>query len=459
MFKEYVDCEIRVGPRRGKGFALSIHGPGGDAIDTLRLPGADPVYQNLENNLKRLNTDESMLAQLGQLLFHALFPGKLKEVFVRSQGALREGQGMRIVLNIDAAEQEVAALSWEFLYDPDQGPMALLDTPLVRYLPQSVRIPTLKTDLPLRVLLTGAQPSELPPIKVEQELSEVGNALAALEQQRRVQIVPEPHLTRSKLQQLLRQGFHVWHFAGHGGFKPDGKTSVLHFEDGEGDGESVNAMELGILLNRSGVRLIVLDACESGRLATEPFRTIAPAIIRAQVPAVIAMQFTFLDRAARAFAGELYRALAEGFPIDACVTEGRKAVMGAVGLGRPDWGIPVVYTRAPDGKLFDLPAEAAHTTLPTTTAQSVLPTSDADERSDKIANLRATLVEKQRRLHILQLRAARSGSSTPPDVLMDIEDLDGKRDREGNLLLDRRGNPLREGEIAKLKREIAQLGG
>jgi hypothetical protein len=63
------------------------------------------------------------------------------------------------------------------------------------------------------------------------------------------------------------------------------------------------------------------------------------------------------DASARAFAGEFYRTLAEGFPIGACVTEGRKAVMGAVGLGRADWGIPVVYTRAPDGKLFDLPAE------------------------------------------------------------------------------------------------------
>src|SRR5262249_51914511 len=116
------------------------------------------------------------------------------------------------------------------------------------------------------------------------------------------------------------------------------------------------ALELGILLNRSSVRLIVLDACESGQLATEPFRSMAPALIRGQIPAVIAMQFNVPDASSRAFAGEFYRALAEGFPIDACVTEGRKAVMGAVGLGQPDWGIPVVYTRAPDGKLFELPA-------------------------------------------------------------------------------------------------------
>ena len=57
----------------------------------------------------------------------------------------------------------------------------------------------------------------------------------------------------------------------------------------------------------------------------------------------------------RAFAGEFYHALANGVPIDACVTEGRRAVMNTTGLGRPDWGIPTVYTRARDGRLFELP--------------------------------------------------------------------------------------------------------
>ena len=33
--------------------------------------------------------------------------------------------------------------------------------------------------------------------------------------------------------------------------------------------------------------------------------------------------------------------------------------MGATGLRRPDWGIPVVYTRAQDGRLFAPPAPVA----------------------------------------------------------------------------------------------------
>jgi hypothetical protein len=46
-----------------------------------------------------------------------------------------------------------------------------------------------------------------------------------------VQITVEPHLTSAKLRALLREGFHVWHFIGHGGVSRDGLTSVLHFED------------------------------------------------------------------------------------------------------------------------------------------------------------------------------------------------------------------------------------
>ena len=42
----------------------------------------------------------------------------------------------------------------------------------------------------------------------------------------------------------------------------------------------------------------------------------------------------------------------------ACVSEGPKAVMNVTGLRNPDWGIPVIYTRAADGRLFVPPGAA-----------------------------------------------------------------------------------------------------
>jgi hypothetical protein len=51
-----------------------------------------------------------------------------------------------------------------------------------------------------------------------------------------------------------------------------------------------------------------------------------------------------------------YRALGQGLPIEACMTEARKALVIATGFGQPDWASPVLYTAGgPVRKLFDFP--------------------------------------------------------------------------------------------------------
>jgi hypothetical protein len=351
VFDEYLDFEIRIGASGPDGYALDVSGPGGDARGTLVLPSYQPEYLVLADRLATFEVDEMSLAALGQLLFEALFQGEIREVYARTQGMLQPRQGLRLELCIAATEVEVAALPWEFLHDPDQGPLTLLDVSIVRYIPQPTRIPTLKTHLPLRVLLTGAQTP--PPTHIERELRQIEAAL--LDLGGHVQLTVEPHLTQRKLQNLLRNQYDIWHFVGHGEFSRDGRTGQLCLEDEAGDTAFVSALQLGIALHRCGVRLIVLDACHGAHLALDPFRSVAPALVRAQIPAVVAMQFSAPAASTRVFATEFYNGLASGLPIDACVTEGRKAVMSATGLHRPDWGIPVVYTRADDGRLFELP--------------------------------------------------------------------------------------------------------
>jgi len=345
----YADFEVAVGARVDDTFPFSVRAPGGDARGTLVLPTNDPEYGQLIQRLYGLDTDEAELDRLGQLLFNALFQGPTKEVYTRSQGGLLESQGLRIKFNIAASEAEVDALPWEFLNDPSQGPLALLGVPVIRYLPQQTRTPTV-AELPLKILLTGAQaPSSA---DVERELREVREALSVLGEY--AQITIEPHLTVTGLQRRLREGFNVWHFVGHGQFSDDGTTGQLLLEANAGV-HPVSAPELAIMLNRSAVRLVILDSSDGARLATDPFRSLAPALVRAQVPTVIAIQFIAPEQATQVFVRSFYQALVEGFPIDFCMAEGRKAVMNAVGLGRPDWGFPVIYTRVPDGKLFEFP--------------------------------------------------------------------------------------------------------
>lgn len=354
--KSYRDFEIQISAAGAGHYAIVVSGPGGDARGAFDLPPADPAYQGLAARLARLETDETALSDLGQILFRMLFQGPIRDVYTRSQSALGPEEGMRLRLNVDLErELDLAALPWEFLCDPDRGPLAMLDAPVVRYLPQQAVVPSMATPLPIKIMLTGAHTP--PPSQIARELDQVEQALAALGEN--VKIAVEPHLTAAKLRALLRQGFHVWHFIGHGRLSDDGRSGALCLEDPSGDVNPVSARELGILLQRSGLRLVVLNACNSGALTLAPLGSLAPALMRAQVPAVVAMQFSVPQDAARAFAGEFYGALAEGLPIDMCVTEGRKAIMDVAGLRSPDWGLPVVYTRAPDGKLFERPAAPA----------------------------------------------------------------------------------------------------
>jgi hypothetical protein len=461
MLNQYALFDIRIrgaGPDR---YSIEVHSDlGGDASSDFASPTADPAYQQLAERLQQLEISEDELRELGRMLFLSLFQSKIKDTYARAQGRLQDQQGQRLRFNIDPALTEITALPWEFLYDPDQGPLALLDTPIVRYQAEQAAAPNLATQLPLKVLVTGATTPPAP--AVERELAEVRDALRELEAQSYLSIQIEEHLTHSILQRRLREGFQIWHFIGHGGISRDGRSGTLLFEDGAGSSKAISAAELNILLNRSGIRLIMLDACDSAQIRIDPYRSIAPALIRAQVPAVIAMQMTVPQEATRAFAGEFYRALAEGFSIDACVTEGRKAVVGATGLHNPDWGIPVVYSRAPDGKLFEpqsqpKPATATQNTganvsigsgntlnegsainisnVGNTTATSQ--SSQDEERVEQIGTLQELIRTTRRRLNQRQLQAAKYGIGADPSISIEIEDLTK--------------------DIAKLERELKAL--
>src|SRR5262245_20278505 len=177
MFSTYLDLAVTIAPSGLGGYSVSIQAPGGDARSELLPPDDIQAYQALAARLQNPDADESTLTELGQLLFRAIFQNTIKEAYVRSQGLLAEGQGLRLRLEMDA-DAAVAGLPWELLYDPDRGPLTLLDTPIVRYLPQQSRIPTLKIDLPLKVLVTAAQTSPL--IDVGRELQILQAALGDL---------------------------------------------------------------------------------------------------------------------------------------------------------------------------------------------------------------------------------------------------------------------------------------
>src|SRR5262245_13042011 len=109
MFKHYLDFEIRFVDLPGAaGYSIFATGPGGDAEAEL-LPHVFDAYGAVSSRLEVFDTDEALLTSLGQMLFDAIFQGKIKEVYTRSQGMLEPDQGLRVRLNFAAAASRLAA--------------------------------------------------------------------------------------------------------------------------------------------------------------------------------------------------------------------------------------------------------------------------------------------------------------------------------------------------------------
>lgn len=79
----------------------------------------------------------------------------------------------------------------------------------------------------------------------------------------------------------------------------------------------------------------------------------AQQLVQQAVPAVLGMQFPVTDQAAIALSREFTKALVDGYPIEAAVSEARKALFG---MGdSPEWGTPVLFSRSDDNRLIELP--------------------------------------------------------------------------------------------------------
>src|SRR5690606_41044825 len=115
-------------------------------------------------------------------------------------------------------------------------------------------------------------------------------------------------------------------------FDPGTGQGVLALEDPLGDGSSVpvRAEDLARELSEENtIRLVVLNSCQSAvAQEQDPFAGLASSLVARGLPAVVPMQWLIADEAARVFAEELYRAVADGLPVDAAGSEARRRAEG-----------------------------------------------------------------------------------------------------------------------------------
>ncbi|SNR94903.1 CHAT domain-containing protein [Blastococcus mobilis] len=300
----------------------------------------------------------------GGRLFDAVFRDQVRNALARSLDQIegQEDTGLRVRLRL-ADCPELADLPWEYLYYSDKKRYLALSqwTPVVRYLELPGRIRPLAVQPPLRILVMAASPTDFPPLDVAAEWAKTQGALADLQRAGRVQVDRVPAGTLADLRRHLRRSqYHVFHYIGHGRYDLEAQDGVLALEGPDGRGQPVSGGDLGALLyDHRSLRLALLNSCEGARGGlADPYSGTAQSLIYQGIPAVVAMQFEITDQSAITFAHTLYEAVADGYPLDAAVAEARNAIRDEP--NPIEWATPVLYLRAPDGRIFDLPP-SAHT--------------------------------------------------------------------------------------------------
>jgi hypothetical protein len=236
------------------------------------------------------------------------------------------------------------------------------------------------------------------------------------------------------MQAALQKDHHVLHFLGHG------TAGHLFLTANDRTRIAVDDASFATsFLGRRNLRLLVLNACQSSQARGDIFSGIGPALVRRGVPAVVAMQysFVFLDTAA-AFSRAFYGALANGRAVDVAVNEGRQALATRppdLTTAARDWSTPILYMGTRTGQILQFKDDQASDVQQAWNAISTATDSSAELRQ-ALAELTKTfkgLLQMQRRLSALveierRLQAVREEYTAADEVIRDAKGRPDKLD-------------------------------
>jgi CHAT domain-containing protein len=353
----FTDLEIRIFPREEKGYPVEM------ILDRHQVFPRGYLSVDVANW-----APSGDLARDGQQLFDTLFAdAALHDAWIEARG---QAPRRRIQLWIDIGAAELHSLPWELLREEDKLLSASAETPFSRFLPVKLPWRGAVEGQTIRVLVAISNPADL---QAQYNLAQldVGREKAALEGVAEEALAQgteapyrlelkflEPPITLERLEDALREGCHILHYLGHGAFNARREQAVLYLQDAAGNTRLVRDDELVQMLARQDVRpqLIFLAACQSAtRSAADAFRGLGPKLIRAGVPAVVAMQDYVSIETARKLNGKFYQRLIKHGQVDRAINEARSTLLTA---GRPDAAVPVLFTRLESCQLWSGDADA-----------------------------------------------------------------------------------------------------
>jgi len=349
-------------PVRLEDLAGIVHG----VAETIRTPGGHDAQPSLTPRGTQLASGTQpvgkppprvgvpSVGQFGAELFAALFSDEVRSLLDNVEGSIRDNvaKGVRIRLSMDLAAAgmtTLASLPWELLAREEHRPALVLSNRSVLVRSLSTIRPTTRAafEPPLRILVVRSNPSGTGALDLDEEQRRIQESWGLLSKVH-VDFV-DPVFDRLA-HYLADKNPHVVHYMGHGEFDAsDGGVLLLETEDGRPDPIGADRLEI-LFQDERALRLVFLNACNTGTAGSDPtlspFAGVASALAKANVPAVVAMQFPISDDAAIAFSETFYQRIVSGDPVDKAVTEARKRL-------RTEWATPVLFLQSEDGRLFE----------------------------------------------------------------------------------------------------------
>lgn len=328
---------------------------------------------------------------------------------------------LRLRLVFHHTVETLGRLPWEFLFIPGEENLLQgffftgerTELILTRYVPESDLVKKLYASAEnLRVLVAVSTPTGEGAI-TDDEVEKLLAQIKGIEKVK-VELLDGKDCNYDELEtQLEKFSPHILHFIGHGregGLLLVKKETDQDYDEREPDKLQprwVTSKELRKLFTNCHPkpRLVFLHACK-GAAATsqDAFNSCARELVYADIPAVVAMQYSISNQDAGTFAKAFYQELGRGQGIDEAVKSGRLA-LGKVWprWGHPRFATPVVYLQTDTPIVLPLADDTEETTEKESSVASVTSrvgssavASQSTQKPERSAAVSALRPEKER---------------------------------------------------------------
>ncbi|MFL5386555.1 MAG: TIR domain-containing protein [Longimicrobiaceae bacterium] len=252
-------------------------------------------------------SQESGLVQLGRALRELCLPGDSGEALATLvDGAV----GRAVEVCFEAEDPAFLGLPFEALRLPDDRPLALQPSVVMLRRPAGMSAADGETLAgPLKVLVAVGAPDEgntsSAVLDLERELQNILDAVTVAQRHENFEVrILEVGHPEQIADAIEADAYHVLHVSCHG------RPGALELENEEGEAVPTTAEDLVEPIHRTlrPLPLVLLNSCHGG-VSEGQTASLAEALLRAGVPAVLAMQTSVSDFYATAFARSFYHHL------------------------------------------------------------------------------------------------------------------------------------------------------